>query len=112
MKILVRAFGATPAVDYIGPSAEIVGGRININYDSLPEVEYTVVDVADDTVPADWVRGKYLYKNGFALNAEFDEVTRLKVQLAEKTAELEKSRQDMADQTAAILDIYDIIGGM
>ena len=41
-----------------------------------------------------------------------DEFAELKQQLAQKTVELSTLRDEMADQTTAILEIYDILGGM
>lgn len=41
-----------------------------------------------------------------------DKVKDLESRLADKTTQLDALTNDMADQTSAILDIYDIIGGM
>jgi hypothetical protein len=43
---------------------------------------------------------------------EQSRITELEQQLAQKTTELDKVKIDMANQTTAILEIYDILGGM
>lgn len=124
MKVITYSNGV---VIYIGPVAEIVENGIDVGQSILGEQGLSIYDVPDvDMVGKEVLKFLYNGVDGFTANPNYqppvppdtDRINALQTALdqtnatlAKKNEELEQLTRDMAEQTNAILDLFNIILG-